>query len=64
MKTGEKEVITILRGFETVSNDMLSISASNKYSKLHSTMVEAMQGFSDASFIMKNALTAKHVNEF
>ncbi|WP_422851126.1 hypothetical protein [Bacillus cereus] len=59
-----KEVITILRGFETVSNDMLSISASNKYSKLHSTMVEAMQGFSDASFIMKNALTAKDVNEF
>ncbi|MDA2732896.1 hypothetical protein PDR34_24395 [Bacillus cereus] len=59
-----KEVITTLRGFEIVSNDMLSISAPNKYSNLHSTMVEAMQGFSDASFIMKDALAAKDINEF
>ncbi|MFB6434401.1 hypothetical protein [Bacillus thuringiensis] len=59
-----KEVITILRGFETVSKDMLSISAPNKYSKLHSTMVEAMQGFSDASFIMKDTLAAKDINGF
>ncbi|KYZ65854.1 DUF7018 domain-containing (lipo)protein [Bacillus sp. GZT] len=59
-----KEVITTLRGFEIVSNDMLSISAPNKYSNLHSTMVEAMQGFSDASFIMKDALAAKDLNKF
>ncbi|AJH80254.1 hypothetical protein FOC88_27455 (plasmid) [Bacillus thuringiensis] len=59
-----KEVITTLRGFEIVSNDMISISAPNKYSNLHSTMVEAMQGFSDASFIMKDALAAKDINEF
>lgn len=59
-----KEVITILRGFETVSKDMLSISAPNKYSKLHSTMVEAMQGFSDASFIIKDALAAKDIHGF
>ncbi|MGH1256697.1 MULTISPECIES: DUF7018 domain-containing (lipo)protein [Bacillus] len=59
-----KEIINILRGFEIVSNDMLTINAPNKYSKLHSTMVEAMQGFSDASFIMKDALAAKDVNGF
>lgn len=59
-----KEIITILRGFEIVSNDMLSINAPNKYSELHSTMVEAMQGFSDASFIMKDALAVKDVNGF
>ncbi|KAA0766379.1 hypothetical protein [Bacillus sp. SH5-2] len=59
-----KEIINILRGFEIVSNDMMSINAPNKYSKLHSTMVEAMQGFLDASFIMKDALAYRDVNAF
>ncbi|MBJ7987816.1 hypothetical protein [Bacillus cereus] len=59
-----KEVSTILRGFETVSNDMISIDAPNKYSKLHHTQIEALQGFLDASFIMKNALAARDVNGF
>lgn len=59
-----KEISTILRGFEIVSNDMIAIDAPNKYSKLHHTLIEAMQGFSDASFIMKDALAARDVNKF